>query len=118
MKSVMNYDMSKAPTMSAPRASFDRSHGVKTTIDFDYIYPIYYDEIYPGDTFTFNPNIFARLATPIWPTMDNMYLDIHSFWVPMRQLWVNSRKFFGEQEDPGDSISYTIPTIAATTSTG
>lgn len=110
--------MSKAPTMSAPRASFDRSHGHKTTIDFDYIYPVYYDEVYPGDTFTMNPHIFARLATPLYPIMDNMFLDIHFFWAPMRQLWDNSRKFFGEQVDPGDSIDYTIPKISAPASTG
>jgi hypothetical protein len=118
MKSVMNYDMSKAPTLNAPRASFNRSHGVKSTIDFDSLYPMYYDEVYPGDTFTMNPAIFARLATPAFPIMDNMYLDIHFFYVPMRQLWINSRKFFGEQTDPGDSIDYSIPTIAATASTG
>ncbi|AXL15085.1 major capsid protein [Microviridae sp.] len=118
MQSVMNYDMSAAPTMTAPRASFDRSHGYKTTIDFDSIYPVYYDEVYPGDTFTLNASAFGRLATPLHPVMDNMFIDIHFYYVPMRQLWVNSRKFFGEQVDPGDSIDYTIPTIAATTSTG
>lgn len=118
MQSVMNYDMSRAPTMTAPRAVFDRSHGHKTTIDFDYLYPIYWDEVYPGDTFTMNPHIFGRLATPLFPLMDNMFLDIHFFWVPMRQIWWNSRKFFGEQTDPGDSIDYTIPTIAATATTG
>ena len=118
MKSVMNYDMSKAPTMQAPRASFDRSHGYKTTIDFDYIYPVYYDEVYPGDTFRMNSHIFGRLATPIHPVMDNMFLDIHFFYVPMRQLWDNARKFFGEQIDPGDSIDFTIPKISAPSSTG
>ena len=65
-----------------------------------------------------NPSVFARLATPLYPIMDNMYMDIHFFYVPMRQLWVNSRKFFGEQTDPGDSIDYSIPTIAATATTG
>lgn len=114
----MKYDMSKAPTMSAPRASFNRSHRHMTTIDFDYIYPVYWDEVYPGDTFSMNPQIFGRLATPLHPLMDNMFLDIHFFWIPMRQLWDNSRKFFGEQVDPGDSIDYSIPTIAATASTG
>lgn len=117
-RSVMNYDMSRAPTMSAPRAVFDRSHGHKTTIDFDYLYPIYYDEVYPGDTFTMDPHVFGRLATPIYPVMDNMFLDIHFFWVPMRQLWDNSRKFFGEQVNPGDSIDFSIPTIAAPASVG
>ena len=118
MKSVMNYDLSKAPTMSAPRASFNRSHGLKTTIDFDYLYPCYYDEVYPGDTFNMRPNLFARLATPLFPIMDNMFIDIHFYYVPMRQLWDNSRKFFGEQVDPGDSIDYSIPTMAAPSSTG
>ena len=37
MQSVMQYDMSRAPTMTAPRASFNLSHGHKTTIDFDTI---------------------------------------------------------------------------------
>ena len=117
-KSIMNYDMSKAPTMSAPRSSFDKSHRHMTTIDFDYIYPCFWEEVYPGMTMSVNPNIFGRLATPAFPLMDNMFLDIHFFWIPMRQLWSNSRKFFGEQIDPGDSISYSIPTIAATAVTG
>ena len=117
MQSVMNYDMSSAPTMGAPRASFNRSHGHKTSIDFDLIIPVMQDEVYPGDTYTFNPNIFARLATPLHPLMDNMFLDIHSFFIPMRQLWVSSRKFFGEQVDPGDSIDYTVPYMNATATT-
>ena len=62
--------------------------------------------------------MFARLATPLFPIMDNTYLDIHYFWCPMRLTWDNSRKFFGEQHDPGDSIDFTIPTMAATTTTG
>jgi hypothetical protein len=119
MQSVMNYDMASAPTMSAPRASFNRSHGHKTTIDFDNLYPVYYDEVYPGDTFTMNPTIWARLNSPLdVPLCDNMFVDIHFFYVPMRQLWDNSRKFFGEQVDPGDSIDYRIPYMAATATTG
>ena len=116
--SVMNYDMSAAPTLSVPRANFNRSHGGKTTIDFDYIYPLYFDEVYPGDTFNMDATIVGRLATPLHPIMDNAYLDTHFFFVPMRQLWVNSKKFFGEQVDPNDSIDYSIPKIAATASTG
>jgi hypothetical protein len=116
--SVMNYDMSAAPTLTVPRANFNRSHGGKTTIDFDYIYPLYFDEVYPGDTFNMDATIMGRLATPLYPVMDNMYLDTHFFFIPMRQLWVNSRKFFGEQVDPGDSIDYSIPKIAATPTTG
>ena len=118
MKSVMNYDMAQAPTMSAPRASFNRSHGGKTTQDFDQIVPMYFDEVYPGDTFNMNAAVMGRLATPLFPIMDNMYLDTHFFFIPMRQLWDNSKKFFGEQVDPNDSIDYSIPKISAPASTG
>jgi hypothetical protein len=52
---------------------------------------------------------FARLATPIHPIMDNMYLDTFFFFVPNRLIWNNWQKFMGEQEDPGDSISYVVP---------
>ena len=113
-----SYDVSRAPTMHAPRAHFDRGHRHMTTIDFDTLYPVYHDEVYPGDTFSMNTFMFARLATPKWPIMDNTFVDIHYFFCPMRLLWTNARKFWGEQEDPGDSIDFTIPTIAATASTG
>jgi hypothetical protein len=110
--------MSITPGIQIPRANFDRSRRKMTTIDFDYIYPVYWDEVYPNDTFTMSCDAFGRVATLLYPNFDNMYLDVHFFFVPMRILWTNARKFWGEQEDPGDSIAYTIPSMNATTSTG
>jgi hypothetical protein len=118
MKSVMAHQFSRAPTADIPRSSFNRSHGLKTTFDAGYLIPIYCDEALPGDTFSMNPTLFARLNTPINPIMDNMFLDVHFFSVPIRQLWDNFRKFCGEQIDPGDSIDYTIPTMTAPATTG
>jgi hypothetical protein len=54
---------------------------------------------------------FGRLATPINPIMDNMYLDTFFFAVPCRLLWDNWEKFHGEQINPGDSTDYTVPVI-------
>jgi hypothetical protein len=45
--------------------------------------------------------------------MDNMYLDTFYFFVPMRLVWDNYAKFFGEQTNPGDSTDYVIPTDVA-----
>jgi hypothetical protein len=118
MKSVMAHSFSQAPTADIPRSSFNRSHGLKTTFDAGYLIPIFVDEALPGDTVSLNPSVFARLNTPINPIMDNMFLDVHFFAVPMRQLWDNFRKFCGEQVDPGDSIDYSIPTMTATATTG
>jgi len=104
-----SHRFSKAPEADIQRSKFDRSSGLKTTFDADELVPIFVDEVLPGDTFKLKANLFGRLATPINPIMDNLYLDTFYFFVPMRLVWENSKKFFGEQADPGDSISYTIP---------
>jgi hypothetical protein len=41
--------------------------------------------------------------------MDNLHLDSFFFFVPNRLVWTNWVKFMGEQDNPADSISYTIP---------
>ena len=109
----MSHNFSQIPKADIQRSSFDRSHGVKTTFDAGKLIPILVDEALPGDTFKLNMTAFARLATPINPIMDNMYMDTHFFSVPMRLLWDNWQKFNGEQIDPGDSIDYLIPTTTA-----
>jgi len=108
--SVMTHRFSEVPKVNIPRSSFDRSHGIKTTFDSGYLIPIMVDEALPGDTFKVKLTAFARMATPIYPIMDNVYMDIFHFAVPMRLVWDNFQKFMGEQIDPGDSIDYTIPT--------
>ena len=118
MRSVMVHQFSQAPTAETPRSSFNRSHGLKTTFDAGDLVPVFVDEALPGDTISLNPNMFARLNTPIYPIMDNLFLDVHFFSVPIRQIWTNFRKFCGEQTDPGDSIDYTVPVSNAPASTG
>lgn len=105
------HSFSLTPQVSIERSRFDRSHGVKTSFDSDYLVPILVDEVLPGDTFNCRLNGFARLATPIKPIMDNMYLDTFFFFVPNRLLWTNWEKFNGAQTNPGDSTSFTVPTV-------
>lgn len=101
---------SEVPKAKIPRSQFDRSHGLKTTFDADRIIPIYVEEVLPGDTVTLRTRGFARLFSPLKaPIMDNLHLDVHYFYVPYRLLWSNWEKFNGAQDDPGDSIDYTIP---------
>jgi hypothetical protein len=113
MKTVMEHQFSEVPKAIIERSSFDRSHGVKTTFDAGYLVPILVEETLPGDTFNVNMTAFARMATPIFPIMDNVYMDTHFFAVPIRLIWDNWKKFNGEQVDPGDSIDYTVPTMTA-----
>ncbi len=113
-QSVMTHQFSQVPKADIPRSSFDRSHGCKTAFDGGLLIPIFADEALPGDTFNLNMTGFARLATPIFPVMDNMYMETFYFAVPIRLLWDNWQKFCGEQTDPGDSIDFTIPTMTQT----
>ena len=99
------------PQANVPRSQFDRSHAHKTTINESRLYPIYVDEALPGDTFNLRMTAFARMATPIKPIMDNLYLDSFFFAVPIRLLWDNWERFNGWQDSPGDSTDYTIPQI-------
>jgi hypothetical protein len=111
MKSVMSHNFATTPSIDAPRSKFNRTFGHKFTMDAGWLIPFYWDAVLPGDTFNMQSTIFARLATPLFPIMDNMYVDTHFFFVPNRLLWENWRKFCGEQVDPGDSIDYTIPIL-------
>jgi hypothetical protein len=107
--SVDPHRFAMIPKAEIPRAAFDRQFTHKTTFDAGYLVPVYVDEVLPGDTFNLKMTAFARMATPLFPTMDNLYLDSFFFFVPNRLIWNNWQKFMGEQANPGDSISYVIP---------
>ena len=110
----MNHRFSNVPDVAIPRSSFDRSHGYKTVFDSSYLIPILVDEALPGDTYNTKMTGFARLATPIKPLMDNLFLETFFFAVPIRLVWDNWQKFNGEQTDPADSTDYTVPEFTNT----
>ena len=112
-RSVMGHQFSQVPRAEIPRSSFDRSHGYKSTFDSGLLIPVFVDEALPGDTFNLDMTGFARMATPIFPVMDNMFMETFFFAVPHRLVWSNWEKFCGSQDDPGDSISFLIPTTTS-----
>jgi hypothetical protein len=102
------------PRADIPRSRFDSQKAYKTTFDSGYLVPVYCDEVLPGDTFNLKMTAFARLATPLFPIMDNMYLDTFFFFVPNRLIWENWQKFMGERTpDPDSSIDYVVPTTTS-----
>lgn len=115
---VRGHRFSDAPAMYMKRTKFDRSHVYKTTFDSGKLIPVFIDEVLPGDTTRMSVNYFARLATPIKPIMDNIYLDWFFFFVPNRLVWEHWQNFCFEQEDPDDSTDYVIPTVTATGNSG
>ena len=115
---VRGHRFSDAPAMYMKRTKFDRSHVYKTTFNSGKLIPVFVDEVLPGDTTRMSVNYFARLATPIKPIMDNIYLDWFFFFVPNRLVWEHWQNFCFEQEDPDDSTDYVIPTVTATGNSG
>ncbi len=109
----MTHQFSRVPSANIPRSSFDRSFGHKSTFNSGLLIPIFLDEVLPGDTFNVKMNAFARLATPIKPVMDNMYMETFFFFIPNRLVWDNWAKFNGEQDKPGDSTDFLIPYISS-----
>ena len=118
MKSVTVHSFAQIPDAKIPRSKFDRSHGYKTTFDAGYLVPVLVEEALPGDTFSLNMTTFSRLATPIVPFMDNMFLDSFFFAVPIRLIWDHWQAFNGEQTDPDSTTDYNIPQMVAPASTG
>lgn len=104
---------SAVPRVDIQRSVFDRSHGYKTTFNEGLLIPVLCEEVLPGDSVKINFNHFCRLATPIVPFMDNVYLDTQAFFVPNRLVWDHWQNFMGEQKKPGDSIDYMIPQTKA-----
>jgi len=110
-RSTQTHRFSEVPNAEIPRSSFDRSSGYKTTMDTGQLIPFFVDEALPGDTFNLRTSGFARMATPIFPIMDNMQMDTFYFAVPCRILWDNWVKMMGEQDNPEDSTDFITPEI-------
>lgn len=111
MPSAMTHTFSQVPKADIPRSSFNRTHGWKGTFDAGYLIPFYVDEALPGDTFNLSVTTLCRLATPIVPIMDNLYVDTFFFFVPNRLIWSHWKEFNGENTSGAgiQSTSYVVP---------
>lgn len=97
--------------MQRPRSKFDRSHQLLTTINEGDLVPIYLDEVLPGDTARIRLNGLIRMSTPIYPIMDNCYMDTYFFFVPARLLWKHWENMFGENDTDywAEKTEYSTP---------
>ena len=112
MESHMKHDFAKVNVNDWPRSRFRSPQAYKTMIDSGKIYPFLCEEVLPGDLWELRTHAFGRLVSTLVPFMDNLYLDIHYFFVPNRLVWDNWQAFMGEREDPADDPStYTVPVV-------
>ena len=98
--------------LNRPRSTFNVSEPLKTTFNANYLVPVYWDFLYPNEIRKGKVNCFIRMSNPLeYPLMDNAYISFHWFADAIRNQWSNFRKFYGEREDPGDSIDYSLPEL-------
>jgi len=109
------YSFAQVPSVGLQRSVFNRSCNLKTAFNSGDLIPCFLDEVLPGDTMKMRMTLFARMQRPVVPLMDNLYLDVFFFAVPNRLVWDNWHKFCGAQDDPGDSVAFTIPRTQAFT---
>lgn len=112
-KKVLKHLFSMIPRTSIQRSVFDRSHTYKTTFNAGYLVPIFVDEVLPGDSFKVDLSFLCRLATPIAPIMDDIFIDTFFFAVPMRLIWKHWQQFMGQEDYPGASTDYLVPQTTA-----
>lgn len=105
------------PQIDIKRSKFERSHNHKTSFNVGDIIPLYVDsDILPGDTVQMDMASIVRMATPIYPIMDNLFLDTYWFFVPHRLVWEHWQEFWGENDDPWiQETEYEIPQLTAPT---
>lgn len=100
--------------ISKQRSSFDIPHRHLTTANFGRCVPFYCMEVLPGDTFNVHTNMFVRMSTPLYPVMDDAYVEYNYFFVPMRLVWTRWAQFLGENKYTSwvDDTEYIIPHAA------
>jgi len=107
------HSFAQIPDVRIGRSQFNRSHTIKDTFYFDYLVPIYVDEVIPGDTYNVKLSCFARLATQEVPIMDNMYIDFFFFFVPNRLVYDKWEQMNGATiPDPDSSTDFILPQMA------
>lgn len=105
------------PQVGVSRSRFQRNSDNKTTFNTGDLIPIYLDEVLPGDTHQIDLACVMRMATPIFPVMDNAFCDFYFFFVPNRLLWEHWKEFMGENTKTAwaPKTEYSVPQVTAPT---
>ena len=105
----------QVPHAEIRRAKFQREFNLLTTMNEGDLVPIYLDEVLPADTFKINLNALVRMATPLYPVMDNAYMDFYFFFVPARLLWKHFQNLMGQNDSTfwAETTEYTTPVTTA-----
>lgn len=105
----------QVPRAEIRRARFKRDFSNITTMNEGDLVPLYVDEVLPGDTVSCDLNGLIRMSTPLYPVMDNCYLDTYAFFVPCRLVWEHWENLMGQNDDSywAEKTEYSVPQTTA-----
>lgn len=103
------------PSKNMRRSKFKRDCTYSTTINAGEIGVMYTDEVLPGDTVKLHLNELIRMTTPIYPVLDNSWIDTYFFFVPRRLVWTHWKEFMGENTTDAwtQETQYQIPQLTS-----
>lgn len=105
------HSLQNVPVPRFPRARFNLSHSVTTSMDVGTLYPIDWQEVIPGDVFKCRAFDVSRVTSSfLKPVMDNLYLDVYHFFVPHRLVCDDFEKVFGNP-NPSAYTDYALEEI-------
>ena len=109
------FNFAQNPQVGVSRSRFQRNSDNKTTFNTGDLIPVYLDEVLPGDTHQIDVACVMRMATPIFPVMDNAFCDFYFFFVPNRLLWEHWKEFMGENKETAwtPKTEYSVPQVTA-----
>lgn len=96
---MANYFTNNQIRMTKRRSVWPMPHTHKTSFNFGELVPIYRAEVLAADTWKIDLKSVVRMATPIAPIMDDIYLDVFAFFVPFRLVWEHWEEMFGENKN-------------------
>ena len=105
----------QVPQANIQRARFKRDFSNITTLNEGDLVPLYVDEVLPGDTISMEMRSLVRMATPIYPVMDNCYIDTYAFFVPCRLVWEHWENLMGQNDSTywAEKTEYSVPQTTA-----
>ena len=110
---MSDYSFASMPSVSIARSKFIRTQPHNTSFNLGELVVVGFDEVIPGSTHKIDLGSLIRMSTPIAPIMDDIQIDVYSFFVPMRLVWDHWKEFMGESNQAGiATTTYTIPMIA------
>lgn len=102
---MADYTFSNMPSVSIPRTKFHRTFSHNLSANLGELVVLGIDEVIPGSTHKLEFGSLIRMSSPIAPLMDDIQMDVFSFFCPMRLTWNNWKRFMGENTTGAGAIN-------------